>query len=323
MKTLILTHRQIQQIIDMDTVIQAVERAFDEYGKGKAIMPAKVYLPLEEHQGDFRAMPAFVEESAGLKWVNAHPLNRQRFNLPAVMAVFIYSDPKTGFPLAIMDGTVITNYRTGAAGAVAAKYLARKESNSLGLVGCGAQAKSQLKAISRVFDLATIRIFDISESIMDGFIKDNSTSRIEKGPIQTVAGSDIVCTTTPVRKPIIKRDWINAGTHINAVGADAKGKQELEPAILADAKVVVDDTTQASHSGEINVPLRNGVYHAEDIYASLGKIVAGKKPGREADEITVFDSTGLAIQDVATAEIIFAKAKELGIGSEIDMVSQQ
>jgi alanine dehydrogenase len=323
LKTLILTSKEIQKIIDMDMVIEAVEDAFAEYGRGKTIMPAKVYLPLEQYNGDFRAMPAFVKGSAGLKWVNAHPLNRREFNLPAVMAVFIYSDPKTGFPLAVMDGTIITNYRTGAAGAVAAKYLAKEGSKSLGLIGCGAQAKSQLAAISRIFDLRVTRIFDVSESRMNAFASDNSAFQIERGRIEEVAASDIVCTTTPVREPIIKRNWVREGTHINAVGADAAGKQELEAAILWDAKVVVDDVTQASHSGEINVPLRSGDYQREDIYASLGEIVAGKKPGREANEITIFDSTGLAIQDVATAGVIFEKAKELGIGSEIDFVSQE
>ena len=323
MNTLILSYREIQSIIDMDMVVEAVEEAFAEYGRGKTIMPPKVYLPLEQYGGDFRAMPAFVNGSAGLKWVNAHPENRKTAGLPAVMAIIIYSDPSTGFPLAVMDGTIITNYRTGAAGAVAAKYLAKAESKSIGLIGCGAQAKSQLMAISKVFELDLVRIFDQSEDTMDAFVEENSSLRIEKSSIEAAAGSDIVCTTTPAREPIVKREWIKHGTHINAVGADAKGKQELDPQILRDAKVVVDDITQASHSGEINVPLRNGVFKTGDVYAGLGEIVAGRKPGREANEITVFDSTGLAIQDVATARIVFEKAKKLGVGSEIDLISQQ
>jgi alanine dehydrogenase len=320
LKTLILTSDDIERIIDMDMVIEAVENAFEEYGKGKTIMPAKIYLPLEQYQGDFRAMPAFVGGSAGLKWVNVHPRNRIKTGLPTVMAVFIYSDPETGFPLAIMDGTIITNYRTSASGAVASKYLARKESKSLGLIGCGAQAQTQLEAISRFFNFDVIRVFAPSEDSINTFIARNSAFNIKKASTEEATKSDIICTTTPVKKPIIDRAWIEAGTHINAIGADAKGKQELDPAILLNAKVVVDDVAQASHSGEINVPITKGIYRKENIYATLGEVVAGSKPGREGNEITVFDSTGLAIQDVATAKVIVEEAKRLKIGSETNLV---
>ena len=323
MKTLILTSDDIRRIIDMDMVIEAVEEAFEEYGKGRTIMPAKIYLPLEQYQGDFRAMPAFVGGSAGLKWVNVHPRNRIKTGLPTVMAVIIYSDPETGFPLAIMDGTIITNYRTGAAGAVASKYLARKESRSLGLVGCGAQAQTQLEAISKFFDLGIVRIFSPSQDCMNAFVAKNKEFYPEKTSLEEAVNSDIVCTTTPVKNSIVNREWIKEGTHINAIGADAKGKEELDPAILLIAKVVVDDIAQASHSGEIHVPIAKGIYRKENVYAALGEIVAGTKPGREGDEITVFDSTGLAIQDVATAEVIVEEAKRLGVGSEIDLVCQQ
>jgi alanine dehydrogenase len=320
MKTLILTFNDVKRIIDVDMVIEAVEDAFKEYGKGKTVMPSKIYLSLEDYAGDFRAMPAFVKGSAGLKWVNVHLKNRFKTGLPTVMAVIIYSDPATGFPIAIMDGTIITNYRTGAASAIAAKYLARKESKNLGLIGCGAQAQTQLMAISRFFSLDTVRIFSPSEESMNAFIARNNTFNIEKAPIEEVAKSDIVCTTTPVRKFIVDRTWIEDGTHINAIGADAPGKQELDPEILSDAKVVVDDLEQASHSGEINVPIRNEIFKKEDVYATLGEIVVGAKPGRERNEITVFDSTGLAIQDVATAKVIVEEAKRLKIGFEIDLV---
>ena len=147
-KTLILTGKDIGRLLTIKEALKAVEEAFRAYGRGRVMMPAKIYLQLDKYRGDFRAMPAYVGgvEAAGLKWVNVHPGNR-RFGLPVVMAVMIYSDPRTGFPLSIMDGTVITSMRTGAAGGIAAKYLARKSSRAVALVGCGAQARTQLEAL--------------------------------------------------------------------------------------------------------------------------------------------------------------------------------
>lgn len=319
-KTLFLTSKDIKKIIDMDMVIQAVENAFRQHGRGKTIMPPKIYLYLDKHKGDFRAMPAYVNKSAGVKWVNVHPNNPTEKNLPTVMATIIYSDPDTGFPLAIMDGTVITNYRTGAAGAVASKYLARKDSKSLGLIGCGAQAQTQVEAISRIFALDEVCVYSKRESSVDKFINKNSHYKARKASLKEAASCDIVCTTTPVRKPIVSRSLIKEGTHINAIGADAAGKEELDPLILKEAKVVVDDIHQAVHSGEINVPITKGLFKPEDVCATLGEVVVGLKKVRTGNEITIFDSTGLAIQDVSTAKVIYEQAKQLGIGTELDMI---
>ncbi len=307
----------------MDLVIKEVEYAFKLHGKNQTIMPPKVYLYLNKYKGDFRAMPAYVNKSSGLKWVNVHPDNPIRQNLPTVMAIIIYSDPDTGFPLAIMDGTVITKYRTGAAGAVASKYLARKESKFLGLVGCGAQAQSQMEAISRFYKFDQICVYSIDEDLIDKFVEKNINYRARKASLEEAVACDIVSTTTPVREPIISRDLVKEGTHINAIGADAAGKEELDPTILNEAKVVVDEINQASHSGEINVPISKGLFQPKDIFATLGEVVAGLKTVRTGNEITVFDSTGLAIQDVATAKLIYEKAKSLGIGIEIDMLGME
>lgn len=319
-KTLFLTSKDIERIIDMDMVISAVENAFRLHGGGETIMPPKIYLYLDEYQGDFRAMPAYVDESAGVKWVNVHPNNPVEKDLPSVMATIIYSDPDSGFPLAIMDGTVITNFRTGAAGAVASKYLARRDSKSLGLIGCGAQAQTQLEAISRAFDLEEVFVYSRNRSSVDRFVDRNSRYKARKASLERAASCDIVCTTTPVRKPLVTRRMIRDGTHINAIGADAAGKEELDPSILKEAKVVVDDIHQAVYSGEINVPISKGLFSPDDIFATLGEVVAGLKRVRIGNEITVFDSTGLAIQDIAMAKVVYDKAKQCGMGTELDMI---
>jgi alanine dehydrogenase len=304
----------------MGLVIQVVEEAFAAHGRGQAIMPPKIYISLQAHKGDFRAMPAYLAGAAGLKWVNSHAENPSLHNMPSVMAVLIYSDPETGFPLAIMDATDITNFRTGAGSAVASKYLARKDSKSMGLVGCGAQGVTQLMAISRLFQLEHVYVYDISRQRLQEFKDQNQTYPIEETSLEGVFQADIVCTTTPSRQPIIKREWVRPGTHINAIGADAPGKQELDPQILKDAKVVVDDAAQAFHSGEVNVPLAQKQLTKQDIYGTLGEVVAGIKKGREAEEITVFDSTGLAIQDIAVARVIYETATKRGLGHWIDMI---
>jgi ornithine cyclodeaminase/alanine dehydrogenase len=302
----------------MDRVVAAVEQAFAAYGRGQVQMPAKVYLSLPEHNGDFRAMPASMDGSAGIKWVNSHPDNPAKHGLPAVMAVYILSDPATAAPLAIMDATLLTAMRTGAAGAVASKYLAVAKPRSLGFVGCGVQARVLLEAHRVIYggDLE-LRMADVRGEAAAAFAREAGGG---VASLEHAAACDIVCASTPSRTPVIARSWVRPGTHINAMGADGPGKQELDPELLLAGKLVIDDHEQAHHSGEINVPLAQGTLKDEDIYGMLGDIVAGSKAGRSGDEITIFDSTGLAIQDAAVARVIYEIAREKGAGAEIGLM---
>jgi len=302
----------------MPDILKTVERAFSDYALGQAAMPPKVYLSLP--LGDFRAMPAAVPGAAGMKWVNVHPGN-PRHNLPTVMALIIYSDPDTGYPMAIMDATEITAFRTGAAAAVASKYLARKDAKTLGIIGAGKQAHTQLLAHVELFKFNEILVYDRTPEAAVRFKEEFLGYPIRIAGLEDASGADIVCTLTPVRQPLIKREWIIPGTHINAVGADAPGKEELDPQILDDGIVVVDDIEQSTHAGELNVPVSRGSFDASQIYATLGELVSGKKSGRTQDsDITVFDSTGLAIQDIAVARQIFEKARAAGIGLSVDLI---
>jgi alanine dehydrogenase len=318
MPTLLLTRKDVRGLLDMAEVIEAVEQAFRCWEDGRAAMPAKAYLVLE--QGDIRAMPSSIPGGAAVKWANVHTGNPSR-GLPTVMAVLIYSDPETGYPLAVMDATEITAYRTGATAAIASRYLARKGSRTLGIIGAGQQAYTQLAAHAKLFDLGLVKVHDRSSAAAARFIESFPDRSIRSCSAEEASASDIVCTLTPAREPFLKRDWIMPGTHINAVGADADGKEELEPSILKDAVVVVDDMRQSTAGGEINVPLKKGIITVEDIYGTLGEIIAGKKPGRTDEEsITVFDSTGLAIEDVAVASIIYRKAQQRGGYLSLDLV---
>lgn len=325
-----LTDFEVKQLLSMSEVVEVVESAFKEKGLGRVQMPAKIYIYYREHDGDLRTMPAFLEDLgiSAVKIVNVHPKNPVENDLPTVMAVIILIEPSTGAPIAIMGGTTITDMRTGAAGAVAAKYLARKDSKILGLVGAGAQARTQLLALLEILDFDEVRVWSRTAESKKRFvaeIQEGFGSRIQVIPVENIGEAvkkaDVVVTTTPSRKPLVTNDMVSAGMHINCIGADAVGKEELDPEILKRAKIVVDDWAQASHSGEINVPLSNGVISKENIWGEIGQIVAGLKSGRQGrDEITIFASTGLAVQDAVTAEIAYRRAMAKKIGRFIGIV---
>jgi len=316
-QVLTLGRHEVEGLLSMSEALAEVEKAFRLKAEGKAIMPPKLYLDLPEYQGDFRAMPAYVDGSAGLKWVSVYPDN-WKHNYPCVMATIVLCDPNTGCPLAIMDGTYITSMRTGAAGGVAVKYLARRDSSVIGIIGAGMQARTQLLAISEVLPMiAEVKVFDLHRDASQRYAEEMGPKlNMNIRPVETIeeaTEADIVVTATTSTTPIVKKQHIRPGTHINAIGADAKGKQELEADLLKNAKVVVDDIEQASHSGEINVPFSQGLIKVEEIYGTLGGVMANVKRGRENDnEITVFDSTGLAIQDIICAKLVYNKAKEGG-----------
>ena len=320
MPTLLLSQKDVKGLLSMPAVIEAVEQALKDYAMGRAKMPHKVYLDTEN--GDFRAMPASLPGAAGMKWVCAYPGNPAK-GLPNVMATLIYSDPATGYPLAVMDAMDITAYRTGATAAIASKYLARPDSSTLGLIGAGQQSYAQLMAHAELFRLKKIRVFDITPAAVERFIKSFPQYPVEAGSLQEAAAADIVCTLTTARGPFLKRQWVLPGTHINAVGADGPGKQELEPSILKEAMVVVDDLKQAVAGGEVNVPISQGLFKVEQIRATLGEIITGRKPGRkDRHSITVFDSTGLAIEDIAVAKMIYEKARASGGYQSINFMDE-
>jgi len=331
MKTLLLKESDVKRLLSMDEVMQAVELAFAEKGFNRVQMPAKLYLFFKRYNGDLRAMPSYLEglDISAVKVVNSHPENRTKYSLPSVMATLIVVDPRNGAPIAIMGATWITDMRTGASGGVAAKYLARKDSKVVGLVGAGAQSRTQLMALCALYGrLEEVRVWSRTKETRNAFVNEmkpvcNNVNRMV--PVEmvenAVRGADIVVTTTPSRAPVVLNDWISPGVHINCIGADAPGKQELDPNILKRAKIVVDDWEQSSHSGEINVPLKQGIIKPKDVWGEIGEIVAGLKKGRtSSDEITVFTSTGLAIQDAVTANVAYKKALANRMGQFIEIM---
>lgn len=318
-----LNRKEVELLLDMKGTLRVVEEAFRQHGLKKVQMPPKLYLYFKKHNGDLRTMPAYLEEQdiTGVKIVNVHPNNPKK-GLPTVMALVVLNSTETGVPIAVMDGTYLTDMRTGAGGGVAVKYLARKNSKKVGFVGTGNQARTQLMAINEIIDIEEVKATSTSEKSTLAFKEDMERKVkcdiVPKKSIMEVCDCDILVTTTPSREPIVMNEWISEGTHINAIGADAPGKEELDPKILKHAKIVVDDLPQASHSGEVNVPLSRGIIEEKDIFGELGEVIVGKKKARTKDsDITIFDSTGLAIQDVATANLVYRKAFKEKIGIKL------
>jgi alanine dehydrogenase len=326
METLLLNSTDVDSYAPRAEVVEAVRQAFAAVARGDVVMPAKSYIDLPTYNGDFRSMPAYLDtgswDAAGVKWVNVHLDNPANHDLPTVMGTMIYSDPATAFPLAIMDGTELTVKRTGAAAAVATDHLAIPGASSLGLVGAGVQAHSQLESIATVRDIETVVVADKDEDRVADFVATyEDRFDVRGGSIAEAAACDVLSTVTPVRSPIVSAADVGEHTHVNAIGADAPGKHELADELLLGAKLVIDDYEQCTHSGEINVPFSKGVFGDEHIHATVGEIVAGEAPGRiETDSVTVFDSTGLAVQDVAAAHVVYENADADDGGTPFDLL---
>lgn len=324
---LLLSDSEVREALPVADAIEAIERVFIQFADGLALMPPKLYLDFPQYAGDLRIMPASIGSMfAGVKVVNSHPRNPEH-GLPAVVGTYLLVSQETGMPLALLDATYMTAARTGAASAVATRNMAREGSSTLGLIGSGVQATFQFEAVAEVASIDEVLVWAPSRDRerRDRFLSDMRArhARVKFRGVDDVgdaAAADIVCTTTPSRAPVVPDSSIEPGTHINAVGADGPGKQELDPAILRRGRVIVDELEQAKHGGEVNVPLAQGEIGQSDISGSLADVVSGRIPGRTSrDEITIFDSTGLAIEDIAVASIVYQRALEDGLGTRVDI----
>ncbi|QIN80053.1 ornithine cyclodeaminase family protein [Rubrobacter marinus] len=329
-KTLILGRAEMVGLLTPDEYNDRVEHAYRMHGEGRYYMEPKGHIVLDKYPGEWEVMPSYIEEpeAAACKWVSIREENREKFELPTVFSILIYTHPETGFPLAICDGSHHTVMRTGAAAAVSAKHLARKDSKVLAIVGAGNMAEGALACCNEVFDWEDVRVWSRSRATLDEFVKgqqphyDRFEIKTSTNLEEVVRGADVVVTLIPARGPIVEDAWISEGTRVAAVGADKEGDQELDPGILGRARIFVDDLRQCRTDGEINVPLREGIISEDDVAGEIGEVVAGKLEGRTSEsEITVFDSTGFALQDSATVPLEYERALAAGVGIEKKMIS--
>jgi alanine dehydrogenase len=326
-ESILLSRSDVRQCIDMAEVVAIVDAVFKAHGEGKVVMPAKITLDMSSlgiHSW-MNSMPAYVEPVGmyGLKWAGGFIDNPSQYDLPFVMATLTLNDPQTGIPLAMMDAMEVTNMRTGASAAVAARYLARPDSEVVTFIGCGAQASTSLQALNEVFDLREIRAVDIDPKAGERLVEEGSDLGIEgrviKDNEEAVRGADIIVTATTAAEPLVMKDWVAPGTFIGKLGSYQELDDELT---LSASRLVVDHREQNEHRGELVHLLEEGRITQEDIYGELGEIVAGTLPGRDQEsEIIVAALIGMGTEDVAVGAAVLKRARELGIGKRFDFLA--
>jgi ornithine cyclodeaminase/alanine dehydrogenase-like protein (mu-crystallin family) len=321
---LVLSRREVMELLTLDACIEAVERAFRLHAEQRTYGPRVVGLPTEDGGFHIKIAGLRGDRSYFAAKTNGNfPNNAQRFSLPTIQGTVVLADALNGTPLAVMDSGSITMLRTAAATAVAAKYLARPEARTATVVGCGVQGEIQLAAIAAVLPIHRALMLDTDQARAEAAAARATSAlglRAEavKDLRAALRESDVCVTCTPSRRAYVMAPDVAPGTFIAAVGADSQGKQEIDPKLIASATLVVDVIDQCAEIGELQHALAGGLMTREQVHAELGDVVAGRRPGRtRADEITIFDSSGTALQDVAAAIAVYEQARAAGRGTEV------
>jgi len=326
--TLVLTRGEVRRLLDLRSCIDAVEEAFRSHGEGRTGPPAMAGVHVGNGGFHTKAGVLDLSRSYFASKTNANFMhNRERYGLPTIQGTIVLHDAENGFPLAIMDSIEISILRTGAATAVAAKYLARPESSIVAVAGCGEQGRVQLRATALVLPITRALVWDIDLERARHLAEElGEELGIDIAVVdhygRAARASDVCITCTPSESFILRREDVRDGTFVVGVGVDNPHKRELHPALLAAGTVVVDVLEQCVAIGDLHHALDAGVMTALDVHAELGAVVAGHARGRSvAKEITIFDSTGMALQDVAAAAAVYERAVVAGAGHVIDLNS--
>lgn len=337
MSFVILNKAEVMKAIDLKDVIDGVSRVYQLKAEGKSVIWPLVnykFVP-EKAAMDIRSGYIMGEQMHGMKLLNNFPQNVQK-GLPPFNGLMLVYDSNTGMPVGLLDATYITCMRTGAAGALGAKALARPDSEVLMLLGAGKQAAYQIAASLMLMpNLKRVLITDpvapenakkfaetICGRLWEEFGLDACTVSFEAPATveEAVRQADIIITVTPSTEPRIMKDWVKPGTHFSCVGSDMEGKEEIDEQIFAGARIYADDKAQCIRVGEMELPLKHGVIEEKDIVGEIGELLAGKVPGRQNDEeTTIFDATGLYILDLIAAKSVLKKAEEEGIGLRAEL----
>jgi alanine dehydrogenase len=327
-ETLVLTRSDVSRLLTLDDCIGAIESAFRAHGEDPAPAPSVLGFPASG--GGFHVKAAGLTPALGrpyfaVKTNSNFSANRERHGLPAIQGAIALFDGADGRLLALMDSIEITILRTGAATAVAATYLARPNSSIAAICGCGNQGRVQLESLCRVLPIRNVRAFDADPQKSQAFAAEMSRKLsidviAEPDLSRALAGADVCVTCTPSRSPFLRREHVAPGTFVAAVGADSEDKQELAADLVASSTLVADVVEQCASIGELHHALEAGLLPRDSPPRTLGEVVAGKRPGRvDGAEITIFDSTGTALQDVAAAAIAFERAVAKGAGFPVGL----
>jgi ornithine cyclodeaminase len=326
---LVLTSAQVDELLDIDALIDALASAMADLSAGRASSPPRVAALVAEHEGLLGAMPGYVPSSQVLmsKLVSLFPHNAGG-PLPTHQAVIVVFDPATGAPTALLDGTEITATRTGAGSALSARLLAREDASVLAVLGTGVQARSHVRAMRRVRPIREIRIAGRDAAKSEALAAELAEPGLRVVAVasyqRALDGADIACATTHSAEPVVRREWLTPGVHVTSVGFTTSGR-EVDDATVADALVCVESRDAAlapppAGSNDLLEPIRTGVITTEHVYAEIGELVAGTKQGRTSPEqITLYKSVGVAVQDAAAVALVVAAARERGLGTQISL----
>jgi alanine dehydrogenase len=320
---LVLSRSDVERLIDLDRLRDAIGRAMADLSAGRVSMPPRIAALAPDREGMLAAMPAYLPSAGALatKLVSLFPRNTDR---PTHQAVIVVFDPENGSPLALMDGEAITAARTAAGSALATALLARPDPHRLVVIGTGVQARAHLKAVSRVRKFGSIcvvgRDVEKAQALAAEFGADSAYTDIG----QAVREADVVCACTHSREPVVRRAWLKPGTHVNSVGYNTAGR-EVDGETFRDALVVVESRTASlapppAGSNDIAMAIAEGAMTREHVHAEIGELVSGARPGRaDAQQITLYKSVGVAVQDAAAAAMVLEAARASGVGREIDL----
>lgn len=309
-----LSEAEVRELLDLDQLVDALAAAHEELSAGEASMPPRI-AALAQNDGLLGVMPAYLP-SAGLacKLVTLFPRNRDRHTHQALICVF---DEENGTPVALMDGTYITATRTAAGSALATRLLAREDSRVLAILGSGVQARTHAEALRRVRDFVEIRVASRDRAHAEELAKEIGAEPADSWE-EALHGADVVAATTHAAEPIVRREWLSAGVHVNSVGANPSGRGEVDAATIADALVAVESRASTLARPPAGAPEFAQGEHGE--VAELGELVAGSRPGRSSpDQITLYKSVGVAVQDLAAAALVLAAAKGRSMGRAIEL----
>jgi alanine dehydrogenase len=324
---LLLSEREVETLIDLDELIAALERAHIQYSTGEAVMPVRLVVPLPQISGRITSMPGYLshDHALGMKVVTYFRGNDQR-GLPAILATIMLFSHETGKMIAAMDGTHITTIRTACASALATRVLANNQTPVLGVIGAGVQARAHIRALSRVRRIEQVKIYSPSRASGEKIRADLETPtglgiEVARSAEEAVRGADLVVTASTATEPVIRADWLKPGVHINAVGSHRPDAREIDGATLARCRVVVDSRQAImAECGDVLLALQEKSLGAEAIDTEIGEVLAGAKLGRSAEaELTLYKSVGIAIQDVAAAQLVYRKALERGVGARVEI----
>jgi alanine dehydrogenase len=323
----LLAENDVRALLSLDDLIAAMESALQQYTEGTVTQPIRTVLQVGPDECFFALMPAYLSQPPvlGAKLVSVFASNRA-LGLPSHLATIVLVDPSTGALLAIMDGRYITEARTAAVSAASVRHLARPGAARLGIIGSGVQARSHLLAIAAVRPLSDVRVWSPSLEHREQFVRDMAprvavSVRAAGSPEETVALCDVIVLATSAVDPVVRNEWVNDGAHVISVGACRPNQREVDPVLLARARLFVDSREAAlKESGDVVIGIAEEYFGAGHIAGELGEVLLGRVAGRaSADEVTVFKALGLAVEDVAAAELVYRRAAERGAGLEAEI----